>query len=100
VQQPNKCRLPRLHPRESFRRALYWRHQSSRAPSRPAQTKEHSRIHEKVNVVRLVYFEPFGDMRNAISREKQIKRWRREKKLIIIRAMNPQFRDLSEDFPK
>jgi putative endonuclease len=55
---------------------------------------------KKYDVVRLVYFEPFGDVRNAISREKQIKRWRREKKLTIIRAMNPQFRDLSEDFHK
>ncbi|MGB8324770.1 MAG: GIY-YIG nuclease family protein [Candidatus Acidiferrum sp.] len=55
---------------------------------------------KKYDVVRLVYFEPFGDVRNAISREKQIKRWRREKKLILIRAINPQLRDLSEDFPK
>jgi putative endonuclease len=49
-------------------------------------------------VTRLVYFEGFGNVRDAISREKQIKRWRREKKLEIIHAMNPDFRDLSEDF--
>ena len=49
-------------------------------------------------VTRLVFFEPYGDVRNAISREKQIKRWRREKKLALIRIMNPKFRDLSEDF--
>jgi len=48
-------------------------------------------------VTRLVFFEPCGDVRNAISREKQIKRWRREKKLALIRIMNPKFRDLSED---
>jgi putative endonuclease len=47
----------------------------------------------------LVYFEAFGDVREAISQEKQIKRWRREKKLTLIRRMNPQFRDLSEDSP-
>jgi putative endonuclease len=52
----------------------------------------------KYEVFRLVYFEPFGDVRNAISREKQLKRWRREKKLALIRIMNPKFRDLSEDF--
>ena len=53
---------------------------------------------KEYEVKRLVYFEAFGDVRNAISREKQIKRWRREKKLALIRGMNPKFRDLSEDF--
>ena len=53
---------------------------------------------KRYGVTRLVYFEGFGDVRDAISREKQIKRWRREKKLEIIRAMNPALRDLSEDF--
>jgi putative endonuclease len=52
------------------------------------------------DVKRLVYFEPFGDVRSAISREKQIKGWRREKRMAIIRAVNPKFRDLSEDFPR
>jgi len=51
-------------------------------------------------VKRLVYFEGFGDVRDAISREKQIKRWRREKKVALIREMNPKFRDLSEEFPR
>jgi putative endonuclease len=55
---------------------------------------------KQYEVVRLVYFEPFGDVRNAISREKQIKRWRREKKLALIRITSPKFRDLSEDFPR
>src|ERR1700732_4250831 len=52
---------------------------------------------KEYEVKRLVYFEAFGDVRNAISREKQIKRWRREKKLALIRGMNPKFRDLSEE---
>jgi putative endonuclease len=55
---------------------------------------------KKYEVFRLVYFEPFGHVRNAISREKQLKRWRRDKKLALIRGMNPKFRDLSEDFPQ
>lgn len=53
---------------------------------------------ERYEVHRLVYFEAFGDVRCAIEREKQIKRWRREKKLKIIRVMNPKMRDLSKDF--
>lgn len=51
---------------------------------------------ERYDTNRLVYFEAFGDVRNAIAREKQIKRWRREKKLVLIRRMNPKFSDLSE----
>ena len=53
---------------------------------------------KRYEVTRLVYFEDFADVRDAISREKQIKGWRREKKLGLIRRMNPKFRDLSEDF--
>jgi len=55
---------------------------------------------KKYGVTRLVYFEPHDQIRAAISREKQIKNWRREKKLALIRKMNPKFRDLSEDFWK
>ena len=54
---------------------------------------------KKYDVMRLVYFEPHGQPKSAIRREKQIKSWRREKKLALIRSMNPKFRDLSEDFP-
>jgi len=50
--------------------------------------------------MRLVYFEPFGDARNAISREEQIKRWRGDKKLALIRGTNPKFRGLCEHFPR
>ncbi len=53
---------------------------------------------KRYHVARLVYFEPFGDVRNAIAREKEIKGWRREKKLALIRSMNSAFRDLSLEF--
>ena len=55
---------------------------------------------KEYEVKRLVYFEGFGDVRDAISREKQIKGWRREKKLALIRRMNPKFRDLSGELPR
>ena len=54
---------------------------------------------KKYDVARFVYYEPHGQIKSAIHREKQIKGWRREKKLALIRRMNPKFRDLSEDFP-
>jgi putative endonuclease len=49
------------------------------------------------NVHRLVYFEQTADVRSAIEREKQIKAWRREKKLALVRQTNPRFEDLSRD---
>ena len=47
-------------------------------------------------VTKLVYMETFGDARTAIDREKQIKNWRREKKIALIESMNPEWADLSE----
>ena len=51
---------------------------------------------KKYNVTKLVYFEVFEDIENAITREKQIKGWLRNKKVILIESMNPEWEDLSE----
>jgi len=48
----------------------------------------------KIN--RLVYFERFQYVRSAIAREKQIKSWNRVKKIALIVAENPTWKDLSE----
>ena len=53
---------------------------------------------KKYNVHKLVYFETTNDVYSAISREKQLKKWRREKKNQLIEQMNPQWRDLSLDW--
>ena len=53
---------------------------------------------EKYNVNKLVYFEQTNDVRSAITREKQIKKWRREKKNQLVESINPQWQDLSEQF--
>lgn len=55
----------------------------------PGFTKRY-RIH------RLVHYEPFGDIRAAIAREKQIKGWDREKRIALIEANNPTWEDLAE----
>ena len=47
--------------------------------------------------VRLVFVETAPDARTAIAREKQLKRWRREKKISLIEALNPAWDDLSAD---
>jgi putative endonuclease len=44
---------------------------------------------------RLLYFEGYEDIRKAIAREKQLKGWRREKKLNLISTINPEFKDLA-----
>ncbi len=43
---------------------------------------------------RLVYYENYGDIRDAITREKEIKGWRREKKNDLVRTINPTWEDL------
>ena len=52
------------------------------------------RFTRRYSVVRLVYVEYYEDARTAIAREKQIKAWRREKKLALVHATNPTWRDL------
>ena len=49
-------------------------------------------------VDRLLYFESFDDVRNAIDREKQLKGWKREKKIALIEARNPKLVDLSREW--
>lgn len=45
---------------------------------------------------RLVYFEVFDDVHKAIGREKQLKGWRRAKKIALIEKLNPRWEDLAE----
>ena len=52
----------------------------------------------KYNIHKLVYFEETTDVRDAIAREKEIKKWRREKKDALVQTMNPDWNDLSEDW--
>ena len=50
---------------------------------------------KRYRVQRLVYFESFRDARSAIAREKQLKLWRRDKKVMLIEAQNPTWEDLA-----
>jgi len=67
---------------------------------RVAQHKDHSfdGFTASYKVDRLVYYERYHYINNAINREKQLKRWRREKKLVLIKRMNPTWIDLSADW--
>ena len=53
---------------------------------------------QKYNVNKLVYYEQTSDIAAALNREKEIKKWRREKKNRLVENANPIWRDLSEDF--
>jgi putative endonuclease len=53
---------------------------------------------QKYNINKLVYFEETSDVREAIAREKEIKKWRREKKDNLVDLKNPEWRDLSGDW--
>ncbi len=61
-----------------------WEHRESVIPG---FTKDH-------NVHKLVYFEQFHDIENAIIREKQLKKWNRDWKIRLIEEKNPEWVDL------
>jgi putative endonuclease len=50
---------------------------------------------EKYNVNKLVYYEQTSNVITALNREKEIKKWRREKKNALVVQTNPEWNDLS-----
>lgn len=52
----------------------------------------------KYNITKLVYYEEYNDINDAIRREKQIKGWSRKKKIELIESFNPEWKDLSEEW--
>jgi len=52
----------------------------------------------RYHITRLVYFEETSDVYAALVREKQIKGWVRAKKIALIESINPEWRDVSEDW--
>lgn len=52
---------------------------------------------KKYRLKKLLYYEMFEDIKNAITREKQLKNWHRQWKLNLIKSNNPTFKDLYSD---
>ena len=52
----------------------------------------------KYDVTRLAYYEETDDVQAAIAREKEIKGWRRSKKIALIKGVNPKWEDLAADW--
>jgi putative endonuclease len=71
---------------------------TSNLPRRLAQHRQKKipGFTRKYGVTKLVRFEEHGRAASAIAREKQIKAWRRAKRLALIEAVNPHWKDLSE----
>jgi len=53
---------------------------------------------KKYNLTKLVHFETFNQIDNAIRREKQLKNWHRQWKINLIESVNKEWKDLSNDF--
>ena len=47
---------------------------------------------------KLVYFEEYSHPMEAIAREKQLKGYKRDKKIVLINQLNPEWKDLSDDW--
>ena len=60
------------------------------------KTKQLSGFTNKYNLTKLVYFEKTTDIKLAIQREKNLKKWNRAWKLDLIKKFNPTFEDLSD----
>ena len=63
----------------------FWEHVEERS----------SKFSSRYNLDRLVFYEDYPTARDAIAREKQLKGWRREKKIALIKSINPTWKDLS-----
>jgi putative endonuclease len=60
------------------------------------KTNSFSGFTKKYNVSKLVYFEETKGVHSALAREKEIKKWRREKKDGLVVGVNPEWKELSE----
>jgi putative endonuclease len=97
--------MPREHRycvyimQSSSRRALYIG-MTNNLHKRVFQHKMHrfAGFTDDYNATRLVYWESFDDVHKAIAREKQLKNWRREKKLWLIARFNPGWKDLAAEW--
>jgi putative endonuclease len=60
--------------------------------------RDHDGFTERYNCDRLVWFESYQEVAQAIAREKQLKEWRRGKKIALIEKVNPAWVDLARDW--
>jgi putative endonuclease len=90
--------LQRLHDGQPTQRHPLCRHDQSAGRARAFQHHNGmgSKFTSKYGVSMLVWCEHYGDINEAIAREKQLKKWERRWKLELIEAFNPDWQDLYE----
>ena len=94
-----RIHLLRVHDAEPFKTSLVHRHDEQPPQARlGAQKSFREGFTDDYNCTRRVYWESYDDVIGAINREKQLKRWRREKKLWLIERKNPRWQDLAADW--
>jgi putative endonuclease len=86
-----------LHHGEPYRHSVHW---TGYFETRIAQHKTGAveGFSKKHGCNRLVYFETHDDVAKAIGREKQLKGWRRERKIALIEKVKPRWEDLAENW--
>jgi len=86
----NREDLLRVHRNEHKSNAVHGRNEQ------PAEKTHRTRngyvgFTAKYNIDRIVYYETYMDIHQAIAREKEIKGWRRSKKIALIESTNPNW---------
>ncbi len=92
--------IPRLHNDQlfPFPRLVHTHHRHLDPPSLEHKNKLVPGFTSRCNLTRLVYYQCFFYPDAAINREKEIKGWRRSKKIKLIESMNPHWHDLAEQW--
>jgi len=86
---------PSVHPRQpAAGDALHRRHQQHPRARQAASRREGLSLHQPLSRLMLVYFEAFGDIKQAIQREKTLKHYVRAWKINLIERENPHWVDL------
>ena len=96
----NNMRQSHVYIMSNFTRNVFYVGVSSDIINRVLNHKKGiaSAFSTKYNTKFLVYYEVFDDIRNAINREKQLKRWHRDWKINLIKMENPAMIDLAEEW--
>lgn len=99
MNMPNKQKYYHVYIMASISKALY----IGVTGNFYKRIKQHKEKHDpksftaRYHCTKLMYYENYGDVNNAIDREKQLKKWRREKKINLFKSVNPEWKDLSHE---
>ncbi len=87
-----------LYHRQPHRYALHWHDGFLDTRIFQHRSGEIDGFTKKYKCNRLVYYEQYDDVYVAKRRERQLKGWRREKRIALIENMNPRWKDLAENW--